>query len=117
MAVPTAPSATIRTKIKSFSQKQSPRSLIVSQSPVWDNWQAVPKIAPPNLDDAPILLTKGAGNYWIFGRYSNPNPAIDFTPQEAKLQGFDVPLQTTQWPNQFNAPGGLKQTLEGVGPD
>jgi hypothetical protein len=92
---------------------QTPRSLVVSQSPVWDNWQAVPKIAPPNLDDAPVLLTKSLGDYWIFGLNSNKNPADNFTHQEAKLEGFDIPLQTTQWPNQFNAPGGLKKSLGG----
>ena len=113
MAVPTAPSATIRSKIKAFDQKLSPRSLVVSQSPVWDNWTAVPKVAPASLGDAPVLLTKGPGDYWIFGLYGNKKPAKDFTPQEAKLEGFDVPLQTTQWPNQFNAPGGLNQSLGG----
>ena len=113
MAVPTAPSATIRSKIKTFDQKLSPRSLVVSQSPVWDNWEAVTKIAPPNLADAPVLLTKGSGDYWIFGLYKNENPAKDFTPEEATLEGFDIPLQTTQWPNQFNAPGGLRKTLGG----
>ena len=113
MAVPRAPSATIRSKVKTFDQKQCPRSLVVSQSPVWDNWQAVPKIAPPNLADAPVLLTKGPGDYWIFGRYVNKNPAKDFTPKDAKLEAFDLPLQTTQWPNQFNAPGGLEKSLGG----
>jgi hypothetical protein len=43
----------------------------------------------------------------------NKNASKDFTPQEAKLEGFDVPLQTTQWPNQFDAPGGLKKSLGG----
>ena len=113
MAVPSEPSATFISKIKSFDQKHTPRSLVVSQSPVWDNWQAVAKIAPPNLGDAPVLLTKGAGDYWIFGLYANKHPANDFTPQEAKLEGFDMPLQTTQWPNQFNALGGLKKSLGG----
>jgi hypothetical protein len=113
MAVPSERSATFVSKIKSFDQKQTPRSLVVSQSPVWDNWQEVPKIAPANLDDAPVLLTMGPGNYWIFGLYTNKLPATDFTPSEAKLKGFDVPLQTTQWPNQFNAPGGLKKSLGG----
>jgi len=89
MAVPTAPSATIRSKIKTFDQKQSARSLVVSQSPVWDNWTAVPKIAPASLGDAPVLLTVGPGNYWIFGRYSNKRPDKDFTPQEAKLEDIN----------------------------
>jgi hypothetical protein len=113
MAVPTAPSATIRSKIKAFDQKQTPRSLVVSQSPVWDNWQAVPKVVPPNMGDAPVALTKGPKDYWIFGLYGDKKPSKDFAPKEAKLEGFDVPLQTTQWPNQFNAPGGLNKSLGG----
>ena len=110
MAVPSEPSATFRSKLKVFDQKQTPRSLVVSQSPVWDNWRMVPKIAPENLGDAPVLLTKGPGDYWIFGRYSNRKPLVEFTPKEVRLEGFDVPLQTTQWPNQFNGPGGLQES-------
>jgi hypothetical protein len=113
MAVPSEPSATFRSKLKVFNQKQTPRRLVVSQSPVWDNWTAIPKVAPVSLGDAPVLLTKGPDDYWIFGLYGDKKPAKDFTPKEAKLEGFDVPLQTTQWPNQFNAPGGLKESLGG----
>ena len=64
-----------------------------------------------------MLLTVGPGNYWMFGRYGNNKPKAKrgeqakrlakFTPQEAKLEGFDMPLQTTRFPNQYNAPGGL----------
>lgn len=77
MAVPSERSATFVSKIKSFDQKQTPRSLVVSQSPVWDNWQAAPKIAPANLDDAPVLLTKGPGDYWIFGLNMDRKPDKD----------------------------------------
>lgn len=113
MASPTGPTAAFRSKIKTFDQKQSPRSLVVAQSPVWDNWKASPKIAPENLGDAPVLLTLGPDNYWIFGRYKGQRGPKQFTSAEAKLEGFDVPLKTTQWPNQFNAPGGLKKSEGG----
>jgi len=86
---------------------------VASQSPVWDNWQAVPTIAPPNLADAPVLLTKAPRDCWIFGRYVNKNPAKDFNPKEAKLEEFNMSLRTTKWPNQFNTPGGLEKSLGG----
>lgn len=113
MAVPSEPSATFRSKLKVFDQKQTPSRLVVSQSPVWDNWAPVPKVLPPNLGDAPVALRAGPGNYWLFGRYQNKKPLEKFTPQEATLEGFDMPLQTTPWPNQFNSPGGLKKSLGG----
>ena len=113
MAVPSEPSATFRSKLKVFDQKQTPSRLVVSQSPVWDNWAPVPKVAPPNLGDAPVALRVGPGNYWLFGHYSNKRPLENFTPKEATLEGFDMPLQTTPWPNQFNSPGGLKKSLGG----
>jgi hypothetical protein len=35
------------------------------------------------------------------------------TPEEATLEGFDAPLKTTRFPNQFDAPGGLQPRLGG----
>jgi hypothetical protein len=113
MAVPSEASATWRSKLKMFENKQTPRRLVVSQSPVWDNWLPVPKVVPPNLVDAPVALSAGPGDYWLFGRYQNKQSLAEFTPEVASLEGFDMPLQTTRWPNQFNAPGGLKKSLGG----
>ena len=87
-------------------------SLTVTQSPIWQNWASVGKVAPANLGDAPVFLAIGPGNYWIFGRYGKSR-ATDFIPEEASLPGFDMPLRTTSYPNQFDAPGGLKESLGG----
>ncbi len=120
MVAPTAAKATFRSKLKTFTEKRSAQSLVVSQSPVWENWEPTPNIGPANLADAPVLLQLGPDNYWMFGRYgglkkkrgkkgAKPEPVKPaFVPEAATLEGFDIPLQTTPFPNQFNAPGGLK---------
>ena len=110
--------ATILTKLHSTDTKRSANSLTVAQSPIWQNWNPIENLGPSNLQDAPVLLTIGPDNYWMFGRYGGGKPRRkkgqkaaplpQHTPTEAKLEGFDIPLQTTRFPNQFNAPGGLK---------
>jgi len=115
---PSEKTGSFRTQIHSFDTKKSVKSLTVTQSPIWQNWNPVPDIGPSNLQDAPVLLTAGPGDYWIFGRYGSGQPRRkkgakakalpSFTPESATLEGFDVPLETTRFLNQFNAAGGLK---------
>jgi len=120
VATPTASTATFRSKPKVFAEKRSAKSIVISQSPVWENWDPTPNLGPANLADAPVLLRVGPDNYWMFGRYGGPRrrrgqqaakPA--FVPEAATLEGFDIPLQTTIYKNQYNAPGGLKKGLGG----
>ena len=124
MATPTAKTATFRSKPKTFTEKRSAKSIMVSQSPVWENWEPTPNIGPQNLADAPVLLRRAPDDYWMFGRYGQPrrkgkkgeksSPANPmFVPEAATLEGFDIPLQTTIYKKQFNAPGGLKKSLGG----
>ncbi|TWT74029.1 hypothetical protein [Allorhodopirellula solitaria] len=116
---PQAESATISTKVHSTDNKRSAKSLVVSQSAIWQNWNPIENLGPVNLRDAPVLLTVAPDNYWMFGRYGGDKrrqasePTTEFEPEEATLEGFDVPLQTTQFPNQYNAPGGLKASKGG----
>jgi hypothetical protein len=50
----------------------------------------------------------------MFGRYTDKQNKWDgFEAEDAKLEGFDVPLKTTPFQNQYNAPGGLKKGLDG----
>lgn len=117
-SAPTEKSGTLKTTIKSFDSKRSASSLTVTQSPIWQNWNPIENLGPSNLADAPVLLTKGPDDYWMLGRYGGGQPRRakgekaapkpKFTPESATLEGFDIPLQTTPFPNQFNAPGGLK---------
>ena len=110
--------ATFLTKLQKFDSKRSAKSLTIKQSPLWQNWNPIENLGPANLQDAPVLLTKGPDDYWMFGRYGSgqprrkkgekAKPQPKFEPRAATLEGFDVPLQTTRFPNQFDAPGGLK---------
>ena len=116
VAAPTGRSATLRSTVKTFKEKRSAKSIVIDQSAIWQNWEPVKNVGPSNLQDAPVALTLGPNNYWMFGRYGGAAKKKrgelaqkqPFTPKPAKLEGFEIPLQTTQFPNQFNAPGGLK---------
>lgn len=111
MAVPTADTATYRSKLKSYAKKRSAKSIEFEQSPIWQNWEPIDNVGPTNLGDAPVALSLGADNYWLFGRYNSRQPknAEQHTPEQATLEGFDLPLMTTPYENQYNAPGGLKK--------
>ena len=107
-----------KTKLKKFKNKKSIQSMILDQSPIWQNWKEVPGVGPSNMGDAPVFLVKGPKDYWMFGRYKpvrakKGKNSAKFTPQDAKLKGYDMPLKTTPDENQFNAPGGLEKGLGG----
>ena len=108
-ATPTARNAIFQSKLQTFDQKRSAQTLTIDQSPIWHNWDPIPNIGPSNLGDAPVMLNLGPDNYWMFGRYGGGKGKQGFKAEEAKLEGFDIPLKTTPFPNQYNAPGGLKK--------
>lgn len=120
---PEKKAANVLTKLQRYDSKRSAKSLTIDQSAIWQNWNPVENIGPSNLSDAPVLLTKGPDDYWMFGRYGGgqprrkkgepAKPQPTFTPEDATLEGFDIPLKTTRFPNQYNAPGGLKKSLGG----
>lgn len=110
--------ASYQSVLKRFDAKRSASTITFTQSPIWQNWNPIENLGPSNLADAPVLLTMGPDNYWMFGRYGSgqprrkkgekAKPLPKFEADSATLKGFDVPLQTTRFANQFNAPGGLK---------
>ena len=128
---PNGKAAQIATKIHASEVKRSAKSLVVTQSTIWQNWNPIKNLGPSNLGDAPVMLTVGPDNYWMFGRYNRPKnrkkkgkkakqdskteskPKAPFEPQDATLAGFDIPLKTTPYANQFDAPGGLKPATRG----
>ena len=119
MASPTTERAVLASALKTFESKRAAKSIVIEQSPEWLNWEQTDDLGPVNLGDAPVMLRVGPDNYWMFGRYGSgrkrgdKSPLPPFKPQPAKLDGFDIPLQTTRFPNQFDAPGGLKPRLGG----
>jgi len=109
----------LQSVVKRFPEKRAASAMTFTHSPIWQNWNPIKNLGPSNLVDAPVLLTIGPNNYWIFGRYSSEKkrgkkgapksgPQANFKPKTANLEGFDIPLQTTPFPNQYDAPGGLK---------
>ena len=71
---PKAKTATIATKVHASDVKRSAKSLVVTQSAIWQNWNPIENLGPVNLADAPVLLTVGPDNYWMFGRYGGGQP-------------------------------------------
>ncbi len=123
VAIPKDKQATFTSKVRRFDKKRKATSLLLEQSPIWQNWEPIANLGPANLQDAPVFLRIGPKNYWVFGRYGgvrrgrgqnkNQQPAT-FKPESATLAGFEnVKLQTTRWANQFNAPGGLNKSKGG----
>ena len=103
-----------RSELQRFESKRSAQTLTLTASTQWENWQPTKrKVTPPTLGDAPIMLVKGPGDYWILGRNQAPRSAKNFKPEAATLEGFDIALQTTPYPHLFDAPGGLKRSLGG----
>ena len=116
IVAPTGKQATFTSKVHRLDQKRQAKSIVLEQSPIWQNWEPIENLGPANLQDAPVFLAIGPKNYWAFGRYGakkGGKNAPPFKPEPAKLEGFDVPLQTTPWPNQYDAPGGLEKGLGG----
>nr|WP_237607658.1 hypothetical protein [Roseimaritima sediminicola] len=116
LARPTGKQATWTSKLRRFDAKRSAAEIVLSQWDQWNNWEPTENLGPVNLGDAPVMLSLGPDNYWMFGRYRSPRrgkQAAAFQPEPAELEGFDMPLQTTPFQNQFDAPGGLKPRLGG----
>lgn len=113
--IPTNTDATFKSIMRRFTEMRSITALTVSQTPEWFNWNPVQNIGPSNLLDAPIALQLGEDEYWMFGRYGKSKSQEEgtFTGETATLEGFDVELKTTPHKNQYDAPGGLNESLGG----
>lgn len=110
MVSPTAKKATFRSQLKRFDEKKSAQSITFEQSAVWENWNPAGNIGPKSMGGAPVLLSLGPDNYWMFGTYRKKGKGKG---KPATLDGFDIPLLTTAHPNEFQAPGGLKKSKGG----
>ncbi|MCM8536650.1 MAG: hypothetical protein NE334_12000 [Lentisphaeraceae bacterium] len=111
-ADPEAKTSSFLSKMKTFDSKKTAKDIVFNQSPIWQNWNATSNIGPNNLGDAPVMLSIGPGNYWMFGRYKSSKNK-KFKAEPAKLKGFDIPLMTTPYANQYDAPGGLNSNRAG----
>ncbi|MCG1035781.1 hypothetical protein [Polaribacter sargassicola] len=110
---PTLKSANFKTIFKKFKKKKSIKNITFSQSSEWLNWQPVKNVGPSNLTDAPVAIQMGEGNYWMFGRYTKNKKQANFKAIDTIFSEFNMPLKTTPFKNQFDAPGGLKPSLGG----
>lgn len=113
LARPTAAKATYRSVVKQFPEKRAAAEITVEQSPQWMNWKHTDPVGPANLGDAPVFIAKGPNDYWMFGLYDTRKMPDVKGGEPASLEGFDIPLKTTPWANQFDAPGGLKESKGG----
>mmetsp|Transcript_14492 Transcript_14492/g.21295 ORF Transcript_14492/g.21295 Transcript_14492/m.21295 type:complete len:521 (-) Transcript_14492:163-1725(-) len=107
---PIADDASFCLEYKGWSGRRKGKYITFEQSPVWKNWKGT-SLHPTVLRDAPIALSFGPNNHWMFGRYT---PTWNnFEPESTSLPGHDVELLTTPYSNVFDAPGGLKPSLGG----
>ncbi|MFT4549953.1 MAG: hypothetical protein ACI9MB_003928, partial [Verrucomicrobiales bacterium] len=122
MASPTAKESSFKSKLKRFGEMRSAQSIVLAQSPVWLNWEQVGNIGTASMSDAPVLLSVGPDNYWMFARYNGgagrkrgkkPQAQAAFVSEPATLDGFDIPLKTTRLANQFEGPGAAQENKRG----
>lgn len=121
LVAPIGKTGTFTSKVRRLDAERKLDSILIEQSPVWQNWNPVANLGPSNLQDAPVFLRVGPKDYWVFGRYGGrpgkrgkKAQTKPFEPKPAKLEGFeDVELLTTPFENQYDAPGGLQQGLGG----
>lgn len=110
LAEPTDKAASYMSKVQRFDKKRKAKSITIAQSPIWQNWQPIENLGPVNMNDAPVFLSLGPGNYWTLGKYGKGKQNQGFKPASTTLEGFDgIKLLTTPYANQYDAPGGLQQ--------
>lgn len=120
LVMPKGASGTFRSRLQPMDGRRRLKSITLEQSPVWQNWEPVENLGPINLQDAPVFLSIGEGDHWVFGRYGgsgrgrNVVRPEDFVGEPAALPGFEgTELLTTPYDNQFDAPGGLEKGMGG----
>jgi hypothetical protein len=108
-----------KSTLMQFEHKRSAESIVFKQSDLWQNWQPIDNIGPENLRDAPVILSLGDGNVWLFGMYGGKGRKNkekiepDFKAEKIQIQGYEMPLWTTPFANQYDAAGGLKEKKGG----
>ncbi len=98
--------------VKPLSTPSSPKSITIKQSDIWENWNPIDNIGPSNAQDAPVTLSLGPDNYWLFARFGS-NKTNSFQAQEASLEGLNEPLLTSAIKNVYTAKGGLEKNTGG----
>lgn len=68
-----ADTARISSVISCNGSKRKLQSVTVKQLPVWDSWEAIPKLTPAESNDAPVFIPVAKGNYWLLARYIGDN--------------------------------------------
>ena len=64
-------SASILIESPRYERKRSARTLMITQSATWDNWQAVASVGPEKATNAPVFLSIGPGDYWFLAAHSD----------------------------------------------
>jgi hypothetical protein len=106
-------SATYSSIVKRYANKRSANSIIFEQAADWNSWAPIKNVGPTNLRNAPVFLSKGDNDYWLFGQYGEVNKKQNFTAKNVVLADYNIPLQSTPFTNQYDAPGGLRESLGG----
>lgn len=134
----TAGEATFKTQLKTFDKKVSVGEIQLIPSVDWLNWIPT-QLTHPNMRNAPVMISTGPNSHWIFACYNSeeallkqhkalqekaekkgkkhppfPYATEGFAPEEVTLDGHDVPVLTTIFPNQYMAKH-VKPLLENRG--
>jgi len=84
-ATPSGESAIYKSVMKTFEKKRSAKSITISQTPTWLNWEPSEQIGPANMNDAPVALRLGEDNYWIFAKYGTGAKKVGKRPHVLRI--------------------------------
>lgn len=96
-AVSSEHKSSFKSIVKQFDTKRSLKSAIFRQTPDWGHWKEIANVGVPEMDDAPVLISPGEGEYYILAKYWpveygkkqwNGNGEIANDPREKSLQGY-----------------------------
>lgn len=100
IAAPMEKAGTLTSVVKQFEHQRKPASIVLEQSPAWQNWEPLENVGPANLQDAPVFLAIGPGDYWMFGMYGmqrgEPDASFDLLSITARKTPEKSPNTSTR---------------------
>lgn len=74
---PTQEKSVIRSQFYRVAVKQKASSMVLTQSPVWDNWQPAGNVGPEEARDALVFVPVSENNYYLLGSHKDRRRQYD----------------------------------------
>ena len=67
--IPDRDSAFLSSQLIEFEVVTRLDSILLTQSPKWNNWKKIPRVRPDSAEDAPVLIAQSPNHYWLLSSY------------------------------------------------